>query len=67
MFRRVVAAFRAPKRIPSSTEESGRAIVRDVVRRTATGNVRLQLGNFVTKEDLNRQYERVKTFRFIGD
>ena len=67
MFRRVVAAFRAPKRVPSSTEESRRAIARNVVRRTAAGNVRLQLGSFVTKDDLNRQYERVKAYRFDGD
>lgn len=69
MFRRVVGAFRAPRRPRSSrsTEKSRRAIARGVVRRTATGNVRLQLGQFVTKDDLNRQYERIKNFRFSGD
>lgn len=69
MLRRVVGAFRAPRRARSSrsTEESRRAIARGVVRRTATGNVRLQLGKFVTKDDLNRQYERIKNFRFSGD
>ena len=67
MFRRVVAAFRAPRRAPSATNESRRAIARDVVRRTATGNVRLQLGSFVTKEELNRQYERLKAYRFDGE
>ena len=67
MFRRVVAAFRAPKRVTSSPDESKRAIAKDVVQRTATGNVRLQLGSFVTKEDLNRQYERLKSYRFDGE
>lgn len=64
MLRILIAAFRAPKSIESSTEESKRAIARGVVRRVATGNVRLQLGNFATKEDLDRQYERVKRYSF---
>ena len=64
MLRILIAAFRAPKSIQSSAEESKRTIARSVVRRAATGNVRLQLGNFVTKEDLDRQYERVKSYSF---
>ena len=39
-------------------------IARNVVKRTATGNVRLQLGAFVTKQDLDREYERVKSYKF---
>lgn len=64
MLRILIAAFRAPKQIPSSADESKQKIARDVVRRTATGNVRLQLGNFATKDDLDRQYERVKSYKF---
>ena len=64
MLRILIAAFRAPKPVQSSTEESKRTIAKGVVRRAATGNVRLQLGNFVTKEDLDQQYERVKSYRF---
>ena len=60
----LIAAFRAPRPIRSSTEESKRTIAKSVVRRAATGNVRLQLGNFVTKEDLDQQYERVTSYRF---
>ena len=64
MLRILSAAFRAPKRIQSSTDEPTQEIARRVVRRTASGDVRLQLGNFVTKDDLDRQYERVKSYKF---
>ena len=39
-------------------------IARNVVKRTSTGNVRLQLGAFVTKQDLDSEYERLKSYRF---
>ena len=41
-------------------------IARSVVRRTATGNVRLQIGDFMTKSDLDRQFERIKNHRFVS-
>ncbi len=60
----LIATFRAPRPLWSSTEESKRTSAKRVVRHAATGNVRLQLGNFATKEDLDQQYERVTTYRF---
>ena len=64
MIRNLLDAFRAPDRQPSPTDESRRRIARHVVRRVSTGNVRLQRGEFTTKEDLDRQYERVVAVSF---
>ena len=43
-----------------------REIAKSVVRRNATGSVRLQLGDFVDKSDLDRQFERIKDYRFVS-
>ena len=64
MIQNLIDAFRAPDRQPSPTDESRRWIARRVVQRTAIGNVRLQRGEFATKEDLDRQYERVVAASF---
>ena len=64
MIRNLIDAFRTPDRQPSPTEESRRQIAKRVVRRVSTGNVRLQRGEFATKEDLDRQYERVVALSF---
>ena len=60
----LIDAFRAPERQPSPTDESRRRIARNTVRRVTTGNVRLQRGEFATKEELDRQYERVVAMHF---
>ena len=60
----LIDAFRAPDRQPSPTDESKRRIARSVVQRVATGNVRLQRGEFATKADLDRQYERAVAVNF---
>ena len=64
MIRNLIDAFRTPDRQPPPTDESRRRIAQSVVRRVATGNVRLQRGEFATKEDLDRQYERVTAVNF---
>ena len=65
LFKSVRMAFRAP-RGPASPmpDASERAIARRVVRTTSTGNVRLQRGQYVMREDVNREYERVKSYNF---
>lgn len=58
-------AFEAPvDHSPVSLEESRRQSDRRIVRRLATGDMHLKLGQYVTREDLDREYERVKTYRF---
>ena len=49
-----------------TSEDRTREIAKSVVRRTATGSVRLQLGDFVNKRDLDRQFERIKGYRFVS-
>ena len=47
-----------------SSEAVGKKVARGVVRRTATGSVRLQRGQYVTREDADRRWEQVKDYRF---
>lgn len=51
-------AFWRPK-LPEDPEKAKRASVRRIVSRLARGNVRLRRGQYVTREDLERQRERV--------
>jgi hypothetical protein len=61
------SASRAGVNAISTDESRTREIAKSVVRRNATGNVRLQLGDFVDKTDLDRQFERIKKYRFVSD
>ena len=45
-------------------EELENEVARRTVRRIATGNVRLQRGEYVTREDINQQWDQVKNYRF---
>ena len=58
-------AFRSPTR-PTFTfsDDSKRQVARRTVARVATGNVRLQNGQYATKDDIDRKYERVKSANF---
>ena len=62
-------SFRSPvKNRPSRTrEESDDKIARSVVGRIATGNVLLQRGQYVTKEDTKKRLERLKNHRFADE
>ena len=39
-------------------------ITRNVVSQVATGNIRLQRGEYVTKEDLDKQFDHIKSLQF---
>lgn len=62
MFR---TAFRSPVSDPEirDHEQVKRQIARNVVSRTATGNVNLQQGRYLTKEDMVRNRESVKDYK----
>ena len=47
-----------------SSEAVGEDVARGVVRRTATGSVRLQRGQYVTRKDVDQKWEQVKDYRF---
>ena len=65
LFASVRLAFQAPApRSSESQEEIKGRIARRTVARVATGNVRLQRGEYVTSKDLDSQYERVKAYKF---
>ena len=67
--RRMTRMFRIAFRCPVSDpeirdhEQVKRKIARNVVSRTATSNVNLQQGRYLTKEDMERNRESVKDYR----
>ena len=67
MQKRAADTVRAEVEANRTREERTRKIAKSVVRRTATGSVRLQLGDFVEKHDLDRQFDRIKDYRFVGE
>jgi len=58
LIRSLRLAFRTPA-VPSSSDESRRESDRRIVSRVSSGNIRLQRGEYVTRADLEEQYERV--------
>lgn len=67
MQKRAADAARTGADAVRAREERTRKIAKSVVRRTATGSVRLQLGDFVEKHDLDRQFDRIKDYKFVSD
>lgn len=59
-------AFRSTIRDPQIRDHEAvkEDIARGIVRRTATGNVRLQRGEYLTKEQADENFERVKGYSF---
>lgn len=47
-----------------SREAVEEKVARSVVKRTATGNIRLQRGQYVTRKEVDRNWERVRKYRF---
>ena len=66
LMRFIRLALHSPK-VTTRTEEDRRLADRRVVSRLSSGNVRLQRGEYVTREDIEEQYERVKSFNFDGE
>ena len=68
--RRIMRALRLALRPPISDprirshEEVEEMVARGVVRRTATSSIRLQRGQYVTKKDLDQEWERLKDVKF---
>lgn len=69
IMRRVLRIFRTAFTSPVSDpeirdhEQAKREIARDVVSKTPSGNVSLQQGRYLTKEDMDRLRESVKDYR----
>ena len=63
---RVRATLRTLGPIPNR-DESSRQAAGEVVRDMATGNVHLQHGDYATRQDIDRQYESVKSYNFNSE
>lgn len=66
LMRFIRLALHSPK-VTTLTEEDRRLADRRIVSRLSSGNIRLQRGEYVTREDIEEQYERVKSFNFDGE
>lgn len=56
-------AFSWPGSVPD-VKANERFIIGKVIRRFSHGNVRLQRGDFSTKEDIDQEYEKIKSLNF---
>ena len=63
LMRFIRLALHSPK-VTTRTGEDRRLADRRIVRRLSSGDIRLQRGEDVTREDIEEQYERVKSFNF---
>ena len=59
---RTLNTLRSPDPLPRPADETRRLAAKRVVRELATGNVHLRFGKFNTEEDIDRLYERVKSY-----
>ena len=66
LMRFIRLVLHSPK-VTTRTEEDKRLADRRIVSRLSSGNIRLQRGEYVTREDIEEQYERVKSFNFDGE
>lgn len=66
LMRFIRLALHSPK-VTTRTEEDRRLADRRIVSRLSHGNIRLQRGEYVTREEIEEQYERVKSFDFDGE
>ena len=58
------SALQPPERPLQDTEARTRQHDQEIVERFATGNIRLQRGEFSTREDLDREYDEVQAYPF---
>ena len=63
LMRFIRLTLHSPK-VVTRTEADRRLADRRVVSRLSRGNIRLQRGEYVTREEIEEQYERVKSFNF---
>lgn len=58
-------ALRSPTgRSRSRSEASRRSSDKRIVSLLSRGNIRLQRGEYATRDDIEEQYERVRSFQF---
>ena len=63
LLRFIRVAFWSPRITNSGVKDEAR-ISKQIVQRLSHGNIRLQRGEYITKKDIDKEYERVKSFNF---
>jgi len=51
-------------KVPRETDRRRDGRVRHIVQRNAEGNVRLGLGKYITKRDLEKSYDNIRNVNF---
>ena len=64
MFRRLISSFDLPPSPPASTEADQDRLARATVAERSHGNIPLQLGDYYTKEDLDKETNVVLSLDF---
>ena len=63
ILRAIKLAMWAPP-LPPDPEPARRRLARRLVKRFASGNVRLQQGKYATRRDIDERLEKVKSYDF---
>jgi hypothetical protein len=63
LLRRILSAFRAPKPRKLGAQSQSRAL-RQIVAARSHGNIRLQQGKYVTKNELMLEFEAAREIKF---
>jgi hypothetical protein len=66
IFRYLKFVFSAP-RVPSSHPQEAKERMRALVASRSHGNIRIQMGSFYTKEDVDSKFEQFKDVRFASE
>jgi hypothetical protein len=66
LLRTVRSAFSSTV-LPVSIEDARRETDRQIVMQRTRGNLPIQFGDYVTKGDLQREYEEFRKFNFDAD
>ena len=64
MIKRIFSAFELPPAPPSTTEADRSRLARSTVAERSHGNIYLQMGDYYTKSDLDKEVAEVKDFDF---
>ena len=63
ILRFIRVAFWSPS-VTNNLDKDDARISTLIVQHLSHGNIRLQIGKYITREDIDKEYEQVKSFNF---
>ena len=66
LLKKVLLAFSSPKPVSSVEYCADSARVRKIVKSRSHGNLRLQMGQYYMKKDVDALFARIRKINFVG-